>query len=309
MPIRKHLSALIVLCFSAGIVGLPAVQAEENRYGSWQEGGAGGDVQQLVEELRKLVDEAERARAADPRLLRDLRALAGRYDRPWPVELLRDDFADGDFTRSPAWSVTSGSFRVEPGWGLLSDVEATQPVTGNDTGSGKKKDLAAALITGLLSQYAQQGQQAQPQQVAPVLTPAQIETRARISNAFSLETVLSSEAGSKRIEFAVFQRSSSGASYVLAFSPNDPTPVTLMRSGSRGVTVIDSYRRPLQSADLGRQQLTWTRSRDGQMVVSIDGQELIRTVDGSLRDPFDGLAIRNLGGRFLVREISVTGQR
>jgi len=41
----------------------------------------------LVRELGVLVDEAERARAADPRLITDLRRLIGRYDNPYDAVL------------------------------------------------------------------------------------------------------------------------------------------------------------------------------------------------------------------------------
>ena len=151
-------SAPILVCIVAALASAGPLAAQESRYGAW---ASDGDATRgLVGELRTLVDEAELARAADPRFLRDLRDLAGRYDiaarydQPAQVELLRDTFADGEFLRSPAWSVTSGSFRVEPGWGLLSDVQATQAAPVN---SGSKTDLAAALIAGLLSQQGQQG--------------------------------------------------------------------------------------------------------------------------------------------------------
>ena len=308
----------IVVIAIAGTVSLlaavPAVQAQQDssRYGSWQSGAATQDsgIQSLVDELRKLVDEAERARAADPRLLRDLRSLAGRYDRPWRVSILHDDFPDGDFTRSPAWTVTAGEFRAERGWGLVSDVQAVQAATGAEQGGSKSssKDLAAALITGLLSQYSQPQQQNQPATATPG-TPARIDTRAPITNSFSLDTTVGTETGSQRIELAVFQRAPDGDSYILAFSPSAAVPLELLRGGSRGTSVIDSYRQPLAGGAQATYQIAWTRDANGEMVVSIDGAEAIRTVDRALRDPFDGIAITNRGGRFLVREIGIAGVR
>ena len=69
--------------------------------------------QELIDALNKLIDEAERARAADPRFLRDLRDLANRYDWPWRVMVLRDDFRDGDFTKGPRWTVKAGEYYID----------------------------------------------------------------------------------------------------------------------------------------------------------------------------------------------------
>ena len=60
-----------------------------------------------------MVDDAEKARAADPQFLRDLRGLAQGSDRPWRIQLLNDDFGDGDFTRNPSWTVTAGKYWVD----------------------------------------------------------------------------------------------------------------------------------------------------------------------------------------------------
>ena len=63
-------------------------------------------LQQLVDEIRGLIDEV--ARAADPRFVRDVRSVLGRYDNFWRVSLVVENFRDGDFTRNPAWVVADG---------------------------------------------------------------------------------------------------------------------------------------------------------------------------------------------------------
>lgn len=40
--------------------------------------------------------------------MRDVRSVLGRYDNPWRVPLVAEDFRDGDFTRNPAWAVDGG---------------------------------------------------------------------------------------------------------------------------------------------------------------------------------------------------------
>ena len=92
------------------IASLPFTALAQNkpRYGPWKSDQ--DQVQTLSEELRRLVDEAARARAADPRFLDDLRALADKYGNPRPHLLVQEDFTDRDFTANPAWTVASGQF-------------------------------------------------------------------------------------------------------------------------------------------------------------------------------------------------------
>ena len=80
----------------------------------------------MIERLDGLIDEAERSRAADLGFLRDLRGLAGEYRRMPRTLLLSDDFADGDYTRDPRWTVTAGRYWVEQGWGLRSAIKPGQ---------------------------------------------------------------------------------------------------------------------------------------------------------------------------------------
>ena len=313
---RAHSWIALAGALSATLVAAGA-GAQDSRYGSWQPPGGAGDAAAMVRELRALVDEAERARAADPRFLRDLRDLADRHDHvaaapapaPLAATVLRDDFADGDYTRGTAWTVTAGSFRVEPDYGLVTDVGASTqpaaPAASGDGGSGK--DLAAALITGLLSQYAQPKQQPQPSQAATD-TVARIETRVPVANAFALELEVAAGADSRRIDFALFQGHEGGPTYVLAYSPGSGTPLELLRRTSRGSVVVGSYRQALPASQQTR-RLSWRRDAGGAMSVSVDGRELLRATDTGLRDPFDGIAITNHGGLFAVREVSASSLR
>ena len=106
------------------IASLPftALAQDKPRYGTWQSDQ--DQVQTLAEELLRQVDEAARARAADPRFLDDLRALADKYVNPWPHLLVQEDFANRDFTANPAWTVASGQFDMDWQGGLYSKLEA-----------------------------------------------------------------------------------------------------------------------------------------------------------------------------------------
>ena len=142
------------------LVGAPA--SAEERYSPWagaepSASAERGRLQGFVDRLNTLIDEGEKARAADPRFLRDLRGLARGYDRPWRKLALADDFGDGDFTADPAWTVTAGRYWVEGGWGLRSKVDpaAAQP---QQQGKVSGRDAALAILGTILGQAAGQGE-------------------------------------------------------------------------------------------------------------------------------------------------------
>ena len=62
-------------------------------------------------------------------------------------------------------------------------------------------------------------------------------------------------------------------------------------------------------ADGADHAVKWTRARDGEMVVSVDGTEAIRVADAAFRDTWSGLTVINGGGAMTLRTLSVFGTR
>ena len=105
-------------------------------------------LQQLVDEIRDLIDEVDRARAADPRFVRDVRSVLGRYDNPWRVPLVAEDFRNGDFTRNPAWVGDGGKFFVSRRDGLHSYADPSRLALTPPT--PRTRDRTQDTVAGIL---------------------------------------------------------------------------------------------------------------------------------------------------------------
>lgn len=288
-----------------------------SRYNRWG-GGDDNRMEELLLRLNKLIDEADKARAADRYFLRDLRELVRDYHQPWGREILHDDFYDGDYTRNPAWTVTEGSFWIDRTDGLRSSITRpkAKPKKKVQAPKSEKSDpgaeLAIALLGGLLGKKSESGTSSskgsQPENPTLEASRATIQIAKPITNAFSIKIELTSLSPSGELSFGPFQRGRTPVGYRLAYRPGDYSPLELLRVGNRGTAVIDAANK-LPTAKRGGLSLEWTRTEDGEMRVAANGKELFKIRDRSLRDNFDGIEISNSGGDFAVREIVVYGVR
>ncbi len=311
-PLKVSL-ATVVLATAAVLAPDPSGAQDSSRYGTWQspdqsrnrerEGGA-QRLQELIDKLARLVDDADRAKAADRRFIADLRDLIRAYDWPWQVGILSEDFTDGSVAPAPTWTVSEGQFKAVRGVGLHSVVQTSpRPSGSGDSG----QDLATALLNQILEQAARKNQPAAAESARQ--TRATIYAPVAITNAFALTLEVSTRSPEGRIEFGLYQKSPAGVGYRLAYQPARVPSVELLRTGSRGVSVIDAYHQTLPAEAGSPRTLRWTRARNGEMVVSIDGAGVIRSVDRGLQDSFDGLLITNLDGDFALRTLELAGAR
>ena len=73
-----------------------AVQAQEtDRYGQWH--SSDDQLQGMINELDRIIDEGSKARAAHPGFLQDLQEIVDRYRTPRKTVFFSDDFSDYDF--------------------------------------------------------------------------------------------------------------------------------------------------------------------------------------------------------------------
>jgi hypothetical protein len=304
MQSRPRLFCAALVAASLGAGGLALAQStgtETPRYAPWD---SGQNLQSLLDELDALIDEAEKARAANPVFLKDLRDLAAKYEAAAAapatppaaavVRLLSDNFTDGNYTAGPAWKVSAGEYRVETSGtyvGLRSTI-AAQPAT---AASG---NLAAAIIGAILQPQTGTGSTAK---YASIYTPV------KISNAFALKMELASKFSGGRFDVGPYQGASGNYGYRLAYFPGAAQGLQLLKVTPQGSTVIATYKGAVYLEDKKRHVIDWKRDSAGAMTVAIDGKTLITATDASLKDPFTGLLIINSGGDYAIRSIAIDG--
>ena len=301
----RTLCAALAVAASLGAGGLALAQStgtEAPRYAPWD---SGQNLQSLLDELDALIDEAEKARAANPVFLKDLRDLAAKYQAAAAapatppaaapvVRLLSDDFADGNYTAAPAWKVSAGEYRIETSGtytGLRSTV-AAQPAT---AASG---NLAAAILGAILQPQTGSGSTAK---YASIYTPV------KISNAFALKMELASKFTGGRLDVGPYQGASGNYAYRLAYFPGAAQGLQLLKVTPQGSTVLGAYKGAVYLEDKKRHVIDWKRDAAGAMTVAIDGKTLITATDAGLKDPFTGLLIINSGGDYAIRSIAIDG--
>lgn len=298
------------LVFIISIAVPSLASAQSSKYSTWSDptkpsaqGRNSAELKTFKDRLSKLVDEAEKAKAADPTFLKDLRALAGSYSAPVLRSIFIDAFEDGNYTQGPAWNVVSGAYFIENGWGLRNKILEAGQTAQSETKANSGEDLAIALLGSILQQAAG----AQQQKAAPVAQTKEnlITSTVRISNAFSMALDVSSWVANGYFEAGVFQGSNASTGYRLAYQTGQA--LQLVKVGSKGRTVIAQSNTALAIEDKKFHTIKWSRSVDGQMIVIVDDIEMIRVADKSFSDVFDGIRISDQGGDFIVKRVTIDG--
>ncbi|MDA1057580.1 MAG: hypothetical protein O3C65_02745 [Proteobacteria bacterium] len=260
----------------------------------------------MIDELRRLTDDADRARAADPVFLRDLRSLAARYDNPWRQRLVEDDFRDGEFAANPAWLVGTGEFFVSQS-GLESRTTAAVAARPN-SGSGNTpstEDVVVGVIANLLTRRLTDDRTPSPQTAPQPASAAQIYLPAKISNPFSITAEIYQRTAGTSLELLVYQGAGRSAGYSLLFEPGKKA--LLIRRASSGAAVVQESASAVTFTVNTIHALEWTRNADGFMTVRLDGNPVMETLDRGFRHPFDGFSLINRGGEYGLASVRIDG--
>lgn len=279
----KPVRAILLPALAAALLSTTAIAQTTPRYAPWQPPQA-EQTRAMLDELSRMIDQAERDEAASPDFIADLKRLVERYSAqaatpvpsapapvpapaPAPAALARvfsDDFGDGNFTANPAWSSLQGSWSVDAR-GLHSD---TRPAQGQTQGG-----------------------------VAAIALPQTLR------NNFGLEFELADLANQGQFEIRVYQGTSKESGYRLVYLPTTSPTFALYRAGRSGITqVAQTTNTPALGRD-ARTRLTWTRDAAGRMVVALDGNTILDAGDTGFREGWTGLMLVNFGGDFALRSV------
>lgn len=302
-PGSINISRVVTLAIFLAIAPALSARAQTGQ------GTSGGDrTQELVDQLKEVIRGAEHDRRSNPTTTKQLRDLVRRYDWPWRVSLLYDDFRDGDYTYNPRWVVNQGEFWVARGAGLRSNFDSLGPTTRRT--SDRRSDSPALEILGQILL----GGRERDESKSPVSLKSESEifTRVGITNAFAakLELNLRNYAErNTRLEFGPFQGEDRSSGYRLAYDSGRTPTLSLLRFGPNRSAVIEIADQGIALDDGNPHTIEWRRGDDGEMVVLLDNKAVIRTVDRAYDDPFDGFAVINKGGEFELRQVSIFGTK
>ena len=270
---------------------------------------------ELVDQLKDVIQKAERRRNSDPQLIQQLHDLVRRYGEPWSVALLYDDFRDGNYTANPSWIVDKGDFRVTPGFGLRTVF--TQPASPTRGSSERRSERSAIeIIGGMIDEISGWGErETERRELAPnppLPSAAEIYTALRISNPFAVKLQMTSRGNpeeSSRLEFGPYQGRERNRGYRLVYIPGKKPAFALLRITPGRSSVIEVYDQSVNLEDGRSHGLEWSRGTDGEMVVLLDDKEIIRTVDRSSEESFDGFTVVNSGGDYAFSQIAIFGSQ
>ena len=287
-------SAMIFGFVSAAHVRVQAdeIRAQENR------------TLELVDHLKSLIRSTEQNPKSSYWLTQQLRDLVHRYDWPWRVSLLHEDFRDGDYTYNPRWTVSNGDFWITRDLRLRSVFDPpsrTRVISDRRTGS-PAIEILQDILWGDSGNY-----QREPQAISQA---PEIYTALPISNAFAAKLQLKFKNfpdSDNRLEFGPYQGNERESGYRLAYESGTVPSFTLMRSAPSRSAVVEIYEGGTNLDDGNLHVIEWRRGNDGEMVVLLDEKEIIRTIDRAYSGSFDGFTIVNKGGVYEFKDISLFG--
>ena len=286
--------------FAAGLFLWPTLSAS-----AASEQADGEQLQKLVKDLKTAMQRAEDNKTADAKFLRELRDIIRLYETSELVELLFEDFQDGDYTASPAWVVDSGNFRVAQGVGLRSQFTPVISAS-HSTVQTQEQDLSTALLGAVVSELHKTHGEVQ------AVTPqwAEIYLPLEISNTFTLRLQLQTgaqEKGEGQLEFGPYQGNQRDTGYrLVSISGQQPTLELQRLTGGRSA-VVGTSRSVAQLGDTWPHSFEWRRNDNGSMEISLDGQVIIQAIDRTTKYTFDGFTLVNRGGEYTLRQIEVLG--
>ncbi len=296
MTIFSRLMLFTVAVFFVSHLAL-TVHAEESKYGEWQSND--DRLEKMAAELQQVIDEGNRAEAAHPAFLKNLQLILDKYRTPTRIVFFADDFADSDYTQNPTWTVSTGEYIVDRYGTLYSSVAIRRPAPETTADSDSSGDTGLRIIMSVLEELTRKD--SEPGSTEKETAPAVIFSNAEIPNSFILQFTFRSSANWGATSIGVFQGDDPKSGYHLLYqpAPAENRPMQLIKYRYGKPYVVDEILQDSPNLDDGTDHIIQlSRSIDGEMVVTVDTIEVLRTNDLSYRNDFNGVVIINNGGSY-----------
>ena len=302
---RRHHRTLAILVAAGIAVGMAGGAAAQKA--PWL---APQNSDKLLGELQALIAKGEKQGLAKKKYLKELRQLATRYDWPWSKLLMREQFADRNYTANPKWTVRGGRFEMHSEFGLVAIQKdpKPQPQQQQQQQSNTTGQLLGAVLQQVLTPQNTQQQQ-QQQQTPPPATRGDISTALKITNGFDIRLVIRTRNEPGRFEVGPYIAGQSDEGYRLVYAPGGNPSMALVRYSAIGSGVVATSKTPVSLATGQDQYIQWFRHSGGDMAVYVNGKEAIVTSDRTFSKGFDGIIVSNLGGTYSIGEVSVYGTK
>lgn len=286
------LAGVAVTILASGPLGaLPvAAQSGTQQYQPWTGAQQGQAVQKMVTDLKAIIAQGEKDKAASPDFLADLKKTIATYEAavtPSQAKPFFDDFADGEFASNPAWKVSAGSWTIDRGgsnYGLVSKM--------------RRQENLETLLGGILNPQGTQSQSGQTDY-------ASIYAKAKLPGAFTFTTSFTSKDRYGGLHLTLYQGAAAQNQYRVTYQPGSQTSLLLQRVSAQGAVTLGQLNGALNLENGKAHDITLTRDTAGKMTVLIDGKVAISATDTSLQGDFDGVLYTNVGGSYWIRQVSV----
>ncbi|MDY7034619.1 MAG: hypothetical protein SV375_00440 [Thermodesulfobacteriota bacterium] len=259
-------------------------------------------LKSLLDELQHSIHDADKRMVAHPRFIKELQVLVDRYKARLREIFLDEDFADGDYTKNPEWIIEAGHFRVTPRRTLWCRVRAERP---SQAASSREDEEPLSIILREIARSRDKNRR--NKRTASVEKEASIRTLARIGTAFEVDLSFVSESDWGSMEVVLLGGKPVVPRYRLVYqaAPSRNRPIEIVRErDSRRYTIESATQYPVLD-DGTSHRIQWIRDTEGHMRVTVDGVEVLSTVELYYRSDFVGLKLINRGGTYEWESVRV----
>lgn len=288
---RRLTLSITAMAIAAAMAASPAMS--QSNYNRWSDPDADtkpvaakkstnakAELKALKDEIGALVDKAEKAKAADPQFLKDLRAALGANKPYWNNRLVGDQFLDGEYSKNPRWTALFGRFGYDKKKGL------SMTPSGMAGGSGNASSVLSAILGGGGGGAAGNGNPSDN---------AGLTLDRSLPNAFALDVILYAgavaNAQDANMRIGLTQGTNRRAGYWITVVPGVAPSVSLHVISRSGVRRLAVARLDGAVRDGDQVRVQAQRRPDGRIRVSVNKKALIDVNDGTYKGAYDSLVV------------------